>query len=166
MTNWPLAELKEVFCLLRMEPACIDALPLAEAAGLCVPGKGTASQIPQVFRRRMTDLKRFPYTPRWMSFGERDGECIPAGMEPSCTLLRSVLRTAAKLRGDGQLRALAMLADAAHNLPEAILMGDVAWIIRIREELQDFCREFNMELLPPDEDGALDSILHHDAQEV
>lgn len=174
MLSWSLFDLKEVFCMLRLDPASFDPDALSAMARLCAPGGDcNTNEFRQVLRCWQLKPHRLPYIPRWiLTDSECAGDSSAYGSDEECALLRSVLHTAAQLRREEKLTALSRLADAAHNFPAAIIQRDSRWSCSIRQELQAFCREFNLTLLPPpppDRDAVLRIIRQYagqfDAQE-
>ncbi|MBQ4581035.1 MAG: hypothetical protein IJA83_10290 [Clostridia bacterium] len=151
MLKRSMPNLKEVFCLIRMEPACFDAQTLDALADCCIPGESSDHAMRQVLARAAEGPTVFPYPPRWRHPGSDDPmDAAPCGTQAQCALLRSILRTAAQLRREEKLPVLIQLAEAAHNLPEAIFLRDEPWICRVLEELQEFCEDYSVTLLPPD----------------
>ena len=150
MLTESLGDLKKVFCMLRLDPACFDPRALTAIAPLCKPGKDSAGEIRRALRRWTLTPQKLPYRPRWIQEDSAADQGRACGTAEECALLRSILHTAAKLRREERLSELSNLADAAHNLPEAMLVGDEGWLCRIRQELEEFCRDHSVTLLRPD----------------
>lgn len=149
MLTQTLCDLKEVFCMLRLEPACFDAEILTAAAALFTPDGSSADGLRQLLRQWTP--QKLPYIPRWHY------DDIPSagagrsyGTEADCALLHAILYTAAALRKEEKLTVLSALADAAHNLPEAILTGDASWLCRVHQELEEFRRDHSVTLIHAD----------------
>lgn len=141
MNDHQMYDLYRILIATRMEPTAIPAKAYARIAALCRSG----TEDREAFRRCVRESGAVG---RACVFAELDDcEAVSRGTSEEQALMADIFHTAFVLCREGNLSALRVLADAAHNFPLSIIRRDVDTIPYLRSEMQYFTELTGLELL-------------------
>lgn len=155
MIGWEMIDLHGILCLAASKPDAFlpEAFEMMAALTLSKVA-GAENYYRKVMQAWPLQLDKHVEYPHWLMV--ENAYCTPLSIcltEKESMLLRSILLTAARLRRENKLMALAGLAEATNNFPMMIAWQRSDALKCVQKELRRFCRLHGVELIPaPPED--------------